>query len=124
MPSYFALLLLCCYTIPKDEHLCPILSRKTNYLENIWKIFHAVHKNFFILYLQIKKSIDHFKVRHNEMLNFYLARAILLLLLIKKYICTLEIIGKIINLMNFYWKRKREKNFSSRLNSLRIFLHS
>lgn len=106
MPSYFALLLLCCYTIPKDEHLCPILSRETN----IWKIFHAVHKNFFILYLQIKKSIDHFKVRHNEMLNFYLARAILLLLLIKKYICTLEIIGKI-NSMNFYWKRKREKTF-------------
>lgn len=28
-----------------------------------------MHKNF-ILYLQIKKSIGHFKVRHNEMLNF------------------------------------------------------
>ena len=43
-----------------------------------------MYKNFFILCLQIKKSIDHFKVRHNEMLNFYLARAVLLLLKKKK----------------------------------------
>lgn len=118
MPSYFALLLLCCYTIPKDEHLCPILSRETN----IWKIFHAVYKNFFILYLQIKKSIDHFKVRHNEMLNFYLARAVLLLL--KKYIYMYTRNNWKNKFDEFLLEEEERKNFSSRLNSLRIFLHS
>lgn len=39
-----------------------------------------MYKNFFILYLQIKKSIDHFKVKHNE----FLSRKSYIIIIIKK----------------------------------------